>query len=104
MALLLLLIADYACKRPERPVKRSRLRKSVQKDTGRRTIWYDGLLFPPEQSFDKQILWKNAPPASTFFKKVRFLGFKTTFQGSLSPSLSRNSLQNGSLSAIGDVG
>jgi hypothetical protein len=26
------------------------------KDTGRRTIRYDGLLFPPEQSFDKQIL------------------------------------------------
>jgi hypothetical protein len=87
MALLLLLIADYACKRPERPVKRSRFRKSAQKDTGRRTIWYDGLLFPPEQSFDKQILWKIAPLASTFFKKVRFLGFKTTFQGSLSPSL-----------------
>jgi len=75
MALLLLLTADYACKRPERPVKRSRIQKSPIKDTGRRTIWYDGLLFPPEQSFDKQILWKIAPPASTFFKKVHFFRF-----------------------------
>jgi hypothetical protein len=29
---------------------------SSLKDTGRRTNWYDGLLFPPEQSFDKQNL------------------------------------------------
>jgi hypothetical protein len=26
---------------------------SPLKDTGRRTLRYDGLLFPPEQSFDK---------------------------------------------------
>jgi hypothetical protein len=47
---------DYGLIIREKPAYSALLGFLPVKDTGRRTNWYDGLLFPPEQSFDKQIL------------------------------------------------